>query len=168
MSEQLADGSGSKGYSTWGYTGLATSLWWVPQGSILGPVLFHLFVNDLDAGLEGILIKFADDTKLGGAVGTLEGREDLQRDMDRLESWAITSCMNFNKSKRQILHLWHSNPGCTYRLGNERLESSSAERGMGVLVDGELNMSQECALAAKRANHVLGCIKHCIVASCGR
>ena len=85
-----------------------------------------------DAGLEGILIKFADDTKLGGAVDTLEGREALQRDLARLESWAITHCMKFNKGKCQILHLGHGNPGCTYRctyrVGNERLESSSADR----------------------------------------
>ena len=83
-------------------------------------------------------------TKLGGAVGTLEGREALQRDQDRLESWGVTSHMKFNKGKCQILHLGQGNPGYTYRWGNERLESSSAERNPGVLVDGKLNMSQQC------------------------
>ena len=140
----------------------------IPQGSILGPVLFNLFINDLDAGLEGILIKFADDTKLGGAVDTLEAERPCREVCRQLESWAITNHMRFDKVKCQILHLGHGSPGCTYRLGNKRLESSSAERDLGVLVDGKLNMSQRCALAAKRANRALGCTRPCAAAGRGR
>ena len=132
------------------------------QGSILGAVLFSVFINDLDKGIECTLSKFANNTKLGGAVDSLESREALQRDLDRLESWAITNHMKFNKSKCQILHLGMGNPGYTYKVVDERLQSSPAERDLGVWVDGKLNMSQQCALAAKRASHVLGGIKHSI------
>ncbi|KAK4830589.1 hypothetical protein QYF61_011824 [Mycteria americana] len=142
-----------------------TSGWWpvtsgVPQGSNLGPVLSNVFIIDLDEGVKCIL--FADDTKLGGAVDSLEGRKALQGDLDRLESWAITNCMKFNKSKCRILQLVLGNPSYTYKVGDKRLETSPAERDLGVWVDGKLNMSQQCALAAKRVNCVLGCVKHSI------
>ncbi|XP_010288889.1 PREDICTED: synapsin-2-like, partial [Phaethon lepturus] len=70
--------------------------------------------------------------------------------------------MKFNKSKCQILHLGRGNPGSTCKLGDKRLESSPAERDVGVWVDGKVNMSHQCGLAAKRADRVLGCIKHSV------
>ncbi|KAK4817100.1 hypothetical protein QYF61_027963 [Mycteria americana] len=119
----------------------------VPQSSILGPVLF----NELNAPLASLPMIPNWEVLL-----TLEGQEALQRDLDRLEHWAIINGMKFNKNKCRILHLGWSNTRHKYKLGEEWLESSPAARDVG------LNTSQQCALAAKRANRILGCTQHSI------
>jgi len=76
--------------------------------------------------------------------------------------------MKLNMSKCQILHLGQTNPGSTYKQRHKRLESSPLGRDLGGWVGGKLNMSQQCALAAQRANHVLVCIKHSIASRSGQ
>ena len=128
-----------KGWSQRGVVYGVTSGWQpdtsgVLQGSILGTVLFNVFRNDLEVGVECPLSKFANDTKFGRAVDSKE--------LDVLERWAITNRMKFSRNKYWILHLRQGNAGYTHKLGHERLESSTAERDLGVWVDGKLNRSQ--------------------------
>ncbi|CAM4404901.1 unnamed protein product [Caretta caretta] len=125
----------------------------VPQGSVLGPVLFNISINDLEDDVDCSLSRFADDyTKLGGVV------DRIQRDPDKLEDWAKRNLMRFNKDKYRILHLGWKNPMHSYRLGTEWLGSSSAEKDLGVTVDEKLDRSQQCALVAKKSSGILGCI----------
>ncbi|KAK4826043.1 hypothetical protein QYF61_003942 [Mycteria americana] len=108
--------------------------------------LFNIFVSDLDDGIKCTLMKVA------------EGRATLQEDLDRLEKWADKNFMKFSKDKCKVLHLGKHNPGVQHRLGSTRLGSRSVERDPGVPVDNKLNMSKQCAAAAKKANRMLGCI----------
>ena len=134
----------------------------VPQGLVSGPALFNIFVGDMDSGIERAPSKFADDTKPCGVVDTLEGRDAIQRDLDRLERWAYVNCMKFNKAKWKVLHMGQCNPKHNYRLGREWIESSPEEKDLGVLIDEKLSMSLQCVLVPQKGNHILGCIKNSV------
>ena len=96
-------------------------------------------------------------TTLGGAADSPEGGQVLPRDLDKSEGWAVANCVKVNKEQCWTLQLGGGSPGWQCRLGNKSLESSPTGRDLEVLVDSKLNMSQQSALAARRANCALGC-----------
>ncbi|KAJ7408333.1 rna-directed dna polymerase from mobile element jockey-like [Willisornis vidua] len=127
------------------------------QGFVLELLLFSTFISGIDKAIECTLSKFAGDTKLSVVVATPEEWDATQRDLDKLEKCANGNLMRFHKTK--VLHLGQGNFWYQSRLGDEQMESSPAQKGLGVLVGERLSMTQLCTLAPQKAKRVPGCIK---------
>jgi len=129
----------------------------VPQGSVLGPVLFLIFINDLDKATTArqVVKKFADDTKLGQIIETVEDAVELQGSLDRLCKWAETWGMAFNVTKCHVMHIGKNNVKHTYNMSGKVLGITEEERDIGVTVTNNLKPSRQCQKAAQTAFTVL-------------
>ena len=131
----------------------------VPQGSVLGPTLFLIFINDLDVAVEitGALVKkFADDTKCYMVVKSEQDKVRFQTMLQKLENWGTEWQMLFNMDKCHVIHAGKHNPQFEYVWGGRDLVVTEAEKDVGVMVTSNLKPSVQCANAAKKANMVLG------------
>ena len=135
----------------------------IPQGSVLGPVLFLVFIDNLEEGLMSEVLKFADDTKIFRRVDSEEDREMLQRDLDRLVQWSEVWQMKFNVDKCKVMHLGRGNSGGNYMMNGGRLGMVGEERDLGVRITNDLKTSAHCAYVCTKANRVLGMISRTVM-----
>ena len=93
----------------------------VPQGSVLGPIPFLIYVNDMDSGLEANISKFADDTKIFHEVSTASEHEKIQDDLQTLVQWSNTWQMKFNADKCKVLHFGSKNIQFEYKIDDKTI-----------------------------------------------
>jgi hypothetical protein len=131
----------------------------VPQGSVLGPLLFLIFINDIDEGITSKIWKFADDSKICNKVCNEADAEAVRADLRSLYQWSVDWQMLFNIDKCIVLHMGGKNQSCRYELGGIELRAVEQERDLGVIIHQSGKTSAQCSVAATKANQVLGMIK---------
>jgi len=134
----------------------------VPQGSVLGPILFLIFINDLDNGLSSTVLKFADDTKLARPVNKCTDGQELQLDLDSVCSWASHWQMKFNVSKCKVMHYGKGNLGYNYSMEGMPVEEADCEKDLGVTFTTDLKSAAHCKDIYSKANRMLSLISRTI------
>ena len=115
----------------------------VPQGSVLRPVLFNLFINDLETGISSEVVKFEDDTLFFQVVKTRRDCEELQKDFSKLGEWVANWQMCFNIRKCKVMHIGAKNQNFNYQLMGSELSVRDQERDLDVLVDSSMKVSTQ-------------------------
>ncbi len=135
----------------------------VPQGSVLGPILFLIFINDLPEVVDVSVRIFADDTKIFNKIGDRNDQEKLQGNLSDLEKWAETWEMKFHPEKCKVLHIGKDQEAFPYKMtadGNPvELEYTTEEKDLGVLVDNTLAFEQHAESCITKANKILAIIR---------
>ena len=137
----------------------------VPQGSVLGPVLFIYYINDLpDESIEHLLKIFADDTKGSSQIETSNDSQNLQNCVNKLTDWTAKWLLKFNGPKCGVMHLGHNNPNYDYHISEDnishKLEISKSEKDLGVFVDSDLNFSEHIKSKVNKAKSMCGLLVH--------
>ena len=131
----------------------------VPQGSVLGPILFLVYINDLEEGVTGKILKFADDTKLFTKTKEIGDKKNLQDDIDKLAKWFEKWRVLCNFGKCKCLHAGPGNTGVNYEMGGTILSKTVKEKVLGVTMNANMKVSEQCRIAASQGNQVLGMIR---------
>lgn len=131
----------------------------IPQGSVLGPSLFLIFINDLPDIINSLCALFADDTKVFAAVERPEEVLSLQEDLNKLFEWTQEWQLPFNQDKCKVIHYGRNNPEAIYKIGDARVTAVEEEKDLGVIFDPKLTFSRHHDVAIAKANSRIGLIK---------
>ena len=131
----------------------------VPQGSVLGPTLFLIYINDLDDSITSNVLKFTDYTKLFRKVNTEGDKQHLQNDLDRYVKWSEKWQMLCNFGKCKCLHAGRGNLDVNYKMGDTILGTTVKEKDLGGTISADMKVSEQCGIAASKGNQLIGLIR---------
>ena len=134
----------------------------VPQGSVLGPVLFVIFINDLPDAVLALLLLYADDSKVYQAIKTAQDQLSLQFDLQRMQAWSNTWLLSFHPDKLKMLTIHPGRERLTdriYYVGSTKVKRSNLETDLGIDVDPQLKFENHVDGKIKKANRMMGAIR---------
>jgi hypothetical protein len=131
----------------------------VPQGTVLGPVLFLAYINDIPNAITNLCNLFADDLLLYRCITSNSDHHSLQHDVDSLTAWAKANKLAFNVNKSAVLHLGRTNQNLDYHIQDDPIPSTTQAKSLGVIFTEDLKVAAQCKAATTRANQILGRIK---------
>ena len=131
----------------------------VPQGSVLGPLMFVLYINDLPSLVSSQLLMFADDIKLYRSIRSVEDCFVLQNDINIMLDWSRHWLLSFNVSKCKVLHIGNTPYTGNYALDGIQLELLDNYRDLGIQIDSKLKFHIHTDTVVKKAYRVLGLIR---------
>ena len=136
----------------------------VPQGSVLGPLLFILYVNELPEIIQSQCKLFADDTKLFRRISSAKDCEVLQSDLNKLMDWSSKWLLKFNTDKCKVMHCGHANATFDYAMNDDGgtsmiLKKTDLERDLGIIISKDLKATAHCDAASKKAMVALRLLK---------
>lgn len=135
----------------------------VPQGSVLGPLLFLIYINDIPENISSNCRLYADDLKLFRIIHSFTDIEALQGDLKSLEAWSLRNGLSFNGSKTVFLSLQQTIPDLClpspYFLFNTNIKRVSEHRDLGIILNSTLDPHTHVLNIARRANSLLAVLK---------
>ena len=135
----------------------------IPQGSVLGPVLFACYINDMPDVVDSPIHMFADDTKISRQMTAQSDQVALQTDLKQLEAWTRKWQLRFNQKKCKVMHLGQYNHHYDYTITSGGKDTTMGEitneRDLGVQIDHDLKFDQQVEMVANKANKMLGLIR---------
>ena len=131
----------------------------VPQGSVLGPMLFLIYVNDLLTTVTSPCLLYADDIKIWRVLNDDQDPDILQDDLDRLVSWSESWEIPINKSKSKYMHIGNDLHTNAYHIGGSLLEVTKQEKDLGVVVCSSMKTAAHTSAVCSSARRMLGAIR---------
>ena len=140
----------------------------IPQGSVLGPILFVLYINDLPSNILSDVYMFADDTKIFNIIKSPEDQEILQNDLDSLSVWSDKWLLKFHPEKCKVMHLGKAdNTKYFYKLKegdtHHELAYTEEEKDLGVVIDGKLDFEKHINININKACGIMAVIRRSFV-----
>ena len=131
----------------------------VPQGSVLGPLCFLVYVADMDAEVESVVQMFADDTKIYRRIFSQPDRVKLQEDLKTLQDWSDAWLLRFNTDKCKVMHFGGREDQEIYKLNGTNIQISNVEKDLGIQVCDSLQPSEQSSKTAKTAMSALAILQ---------